>query len=177
MVSRFRKWEADTLRAAVQSTRSSRSSACASSSADNFSALHGNHSVSGSVPPSPLNRAGSNSGFNAVSNAGQSGVVVLTLPSPLHKGGTQPTLPVVRHSGLGAAFNLPHINTTHVPYGHSSNPQTARYMRTVRPRQLIVAVTANGAECGKCGENGFDEICLKPLAKNEIYQIINRYFA
>jgi len=45
-----------------------------------------------------------------------------------------------------------------------------------RPRQLIVAVTANGAECGECGENGFDEICLKPLAKHEIYQIINRYF-
>jgi len=173
MVSRFRKWEADTLRAAVQSTRSS----CASSSADHFSAAHGNHSSSGSVPPSPMNRPEGNNGFNAVSSASQLGVAVLTLPSPLHKTGLQPTVSAGRHSGLSLAVNVPAINTTHMPQNYSSNPQTARYMRTVRPRQLIVAVTANGAECGKCGENGFDEICLKPLAKTEIYQIINRYFA
>lgn len=46
----------------------------------------------------------------------------------------------------------------------------------VRPRQLIVAVTANGGEIGGCGEQGFDEICPKPLTKNEIYRIISRYF-
>jgi hypothetical protein len=42
-------------------------------------------------------------------------------------------------------------------------------------RQLIVAVTANGSECGECGENGFDEICPKPLQRNEIYHIVNNY--
>ncbi len=47
---------------------------------------------------------------------------------------------------------------------------------SVRPRQLIVAVTANGAECGECGENGFDEICPKPLTKTDIYRIVSRFF-
>jgi len=42
-------------------------------------------------------------------------------------------------------------------------------------RQLIVAVTANGAECGECGELGFDEICPKPLQRTEIYHIVNNY--
>ena len=170
MVSRFRKWEADALRAAVQSNRSP---ACASTSTDNISVIHAHPSISGSVPPSPLNRA---AGVHVVTNPSQHGVAVLSLPSPLHRGGNPPPLSLLNPSGLGAAFNIPSIITTHMPYGHSSNPQTARYMRTVRPRQLIVAVTANGADCGECGENGFDEICLKPLAKSEIYQIINRYF-
>ena len=48
--------------------------------------------------------------------------------------------------------------------------------RGKRPRQLIVAVTANGAECGECGENGFDEICPKPLTKTDIHRIVNRFF-
>ncbi len=43
-------------------------------------------------------------------------------------------------------------------------------------RQLIVAVTANGAECGECDEHGFDEICPKPLSRNDIYRIINTHF-
>ena len=43
-------------------------------------------------------------------------------------------------------------------------------------RQLIVAVTANGAECGECGNKGFDEICPKPLSRTEIYRIINQHF-
>ena len=171
MVSRFRKWEADALRTAVQSNRSP---ACASTSTDNISVIHAHHSISGSVPPSPLNRA---TDIHAVNNPSQHGVAVLTLASPLHRGGNPPTLALMNPSGPGATFNIPHINTTHAPHGYSSNPQTARYMRTVRPRQLVVAVTANGAECGECGENGFDEICLKPLAKSEIYQIINRYFS
>ena len=48
--------------------------------------------------------------------------------------------------------------------------------RGARPRQLIVAVTANGAECGECGENGFDEICPKPLTKTDIHRIVSRFF-
>jgi len=47
---------------------------------------------------------------------------------------------------------------------------------SVRPRQLIVAVTANGAECGECGENGFDEICPQPLTKTDICRIVSRFF-
>lgn len=42
-------------------------------------------------------------------------------------------------------------------------------------RQVIVAVTANGAECGQRGEGGFDEICPKPLQRTEIYHIVNNY--
>ena len=45
-----------------------------------------------------------------------------------------------------------------------------------RPRQLIVAVTANGAECGECGDDGFDEICPKPLTKTDIHRIVSRFF-
>ncbi len=62
-------------------------------------------------------------------------------------------------------------NSQNSPLLSSSSPRAAR-----SSRQLIVAVTANGAECGECGADGFDEICLKPLAKKEIYRIVNRYF-
>jgi len=37
-------------------------------------------------------------------------------------------------------------------------------------------VTEDGAECGECGENGFDEICPKPLTKTDIYRLVNRFF-
>jgi hypothetical protein len=43
-------------------------------------------------------------------------------------------------------------------------------------RQLIVAVTANGAQAGKGGETGgFDEICAKPLGASDIYQVIQKH--
>jgi hypothetical protein len=43
-------------------------------------------------------------------------------------------------------------------------------------RQLIVAVTANGAQAGKGGENGgFDEICAKPLGASDIYLVIQKH--
>jgi len=44
-------------------------------------------------------------------------------------------------------------------------------------RQLIVAVTANGAESGGIGEWGFDEICPKPLQRNDIYHLVNNHFS
>ena len=43
-------------------------------------------------------------------------------------------------------------------------------------RQLVVAVTANSAECEECGVNGFDEICAKPLSREDIYSIVTRHF-
>jgi CheY-like chemotaxis protein len=42
-------------------------------------------------------------------------------------------------------------------------------------RQLVVAVTANAAQGEHSGELGFDEVCPKPLNKNDIYYIINKY--
>ena len=45
-----------------------------------------------------------------------------------------------------------------------------------RKRQLIVAVTANSAECEKVNEGGFDEICPKPLTRADIHKIITRNF-
>lgn len=46
----------------------------------------------------------------------------------------------------------------------------------LRKRQLIVAVTANSAECEKVNDGGFDEICSKPLTRGDIYKVITRYF-
>jgi len=45
-----------------------------------------------------------------------------------------------------------------------------------RKRQLIVAVTANSAECEKVNDGGFDEICSKPLTRAEIHKVIIRNF-
>ena len=45
-----------------------------------------------------------------------------------------------------------------------------------RKRQLIVAVTANSAECEKVNDGGFDEICSKPLSRADIYKVITRHF-
>ena len=44
-------------------------------------------------------------------------------------------------------------------------------------RQLVVAVTANGAQAGGVGESstGFDEICPKPLSSSDIYQIVHKH--
>ena len=44
-------------------------------------------------------------------------------------------------------------------------------------RQLVVAVTANSAECAELGAHGFDEIFPKPLQRSDIYGAINQYFA
>jgi len=46
----------------------------------------------------------------------------------------------------------------------------------LRKRQLIVAVTANSAECEKANDGGFDEICPKPLTRADIYKVITRHF-
>ena len=45
-----------------------------------------------------------------------------------------------------------------------------------RKRQLIVAVTANSAECEKVNDGGFDEICPKPLTRADIHKFIIRNF-
>ncbi len=45
-----------------------------------------------------------------------------------------------------------------------------------RKRQLIVAVTANSAECEKVNDGGFDEICSKPLTRADIHKVIIRNF-
>ena len=43
-------------------------------------------------------------------------------------------------------------------------------------RQLVVAVTANGAECGlDRRDSGFDNVCPKPLDKMELFNIVIRY--
>ena len=43
-------------------------------------------------------------------------------------------------------------------------------------KQLIIAVTANDAECEQNGVNGFDQICIKPLARLDICHLVNKYF-
>ena len=55
---------------------------------------------------------------------------------------------------------------------HASPPHVSEF----RKRQLIVAVTANSAECEKVHDGGFDEICAKPLARADIYKVITRHF-
>ena len=78
----------------------------------------------------------------------------------------------------------PHHSPHHSPHRTPHSPHSSHSLPThgdrehsaARPRQLIVAVTANGGEIGGCGEDGFDEICPKPLTKSEIYRIISRYF-
>ena len=44
-------------------------------------------------------------------------------------------------------------------------------------RQLIIAVTANEAECEQNGaKNSFDQICIKPLTRLDICHLVNKYF-
>jgi len=43
-------------------------------------------------------------------------------------------------------------------------------------RQLIVAVTANGSELTDNVNNGFDEVCPKPLSVQNIYALVNTLF-
>lgn len=42
-------------------------------------------------------------------------------------------------------------------------------------RQLVVAVTANGAEWGSLNQHGFDCVCPKPVATGELSRIIAGY--
>ena len=60
----------------------------------------------------------------------------------------------------------------------SSGSQSTRYYDGggLRKRQLIVAVTANSAECEKVNDGGFDEICPKPLTRADIHKVITRHF-
>lgn len=92
--------------------------------------------------------------------------------TPLTGGATHSITP--HHSPHHSPHYSP-LRTPHTPHSahslHTHSEHTA-----ARPRQLIVAVTANGGEIGGCGEDGFDEICPKPLTKSEIYRIISRYF-
>uniref|UniRef100_A0A7S3HJ08 Uncharacterized protein n=1 Tax=Spumella elongata TaxID=89044 RepID=A0A7S3HJ08_9STRA len=66
------------------------------------------------------------------------------------------------------------LSTGDVGESRSSQPYVAPV--GFRKRQLIVAVTANSAECEKVNEGGFDEICPKPLTRADIHKIITRYF-
>jgi len=43
-------------------------------------------------------------------------------------------------------------------------------------RQLIVAVTANGSDLTVHTEEGFDEICAKPLSRRDITRIVLERF-
>lgn len=43
-------------------------------------------------------------------------------------------------------------------------------------RQLVVAVTANGAEIGVNAEGSFNEVCPKPLSVADIFQLVNKHF-
>jgi len=60
----------------------------------------------------------------------------------------------------------------------SSGSQSTRYYDGggLRKRQLIVAVTANSAECEKVNDGGFDDICPKPLTRADIHKVITRHF-
>eukprot|EP01032_Pedospumella_encystans_P032429 gene32429-36609_t len=116
MVSRFRKWEAETLHATVQS---SRLSAGASSSADQCSGNHSHHSISGSVSSTPVNGGRS----SAALASGQS-VAVSALPSPLHREETYPEgFTASLGNGLAAAHNIPAISTAQNLNAYTSNTQ------------------------------------------------------
>jgi len=43
-------------------------------------------------------------------------------------------------------------------------------------RQLVVAVTANGSELTDSVNNGFDEVCPKPLSVQNIYTLVKKFF-
>lgn len=43
-------------------------------------------------------------------------------------------------------------------------------------RQLVVAVTANGSELTDSINNGFDEVCPKPLGVQHIYALVKKFF-
>ena len=43
-------------------------------------------------------------------------------------------------------------------------------------RQLVVAVTANGSELTDSVNNGFDEVCPKPLSVRDIENLVQKYF-
>ena len=43
-------------------------------------------------------------------------------------------------------------------------------------RQMIVAVTANGSELTDNVDNGFDDVCPKPLSVQNIYTLVNKLF-
>eukprot|EP01032_Pedospumella_encystans_P025146 gene25146-28427_t len=123
MVSRFRKWEAETLLAAVQS---SRISAGASSSADQFSGNHPQHSISGSVSSTPVN-----GGMSSAALASGPIVAVSALPSPLHREETYPEgFTASLGTGLATAHNLPAISTAQNLNAYTSNSQSARHFRT-----------------------------------------------
>ena len=42
-------------------------------------------------------------------------------------------------------------------------------------RQVVVAVTANGSECGN--HQGFDDLCPKPVNRTDIYHIVNKHMS
>ena len=43
-------------------------------------------------------------------------------------------------------------------------------------RQLVVAVTANGSELTDSVNNGFDEVCPKPLSVQDIQNLVQKFF-
>ena len=43
-------------------------------------------------------------------------------------------------------------------------------------RQLVVAVTANGSELTDSVNNGFDEVCPKPLSVQNINTLVKKFF-
>ncbi len=43
-------------------------------------------------------------------------------------------------------------------------------------RQLVVAVTANGSELSDSVNNGFDEVCPKPLSVRDIQSLVQKFF-
>lgn len=47
---------------------------------------------------------------------------------------------------------------------------------TRKVRQLVVAVTANGSELTDSVNNGFDEVCPKPLGVRDIQNLMQKYF-
>ena len=75
------------------------------------------------------------------------------------------------------ALSTSHSNSF-LTSGDTSESRSERFSIPVgfRKRQLIVAVTANSAECEKVNDGGFDEICAKPLTRADIYKVITHFF-
>lgn len=53
---------------------------------------------------------------------------------------------------------------------------TALNDNTRSVRQLVVAITANGADLIGDASSGFDEVCPKPVSMQQIHELVLKYF-
>lgn len=168
MVARFRRYEANQRIGAHFNSDSAATSFAVSESAgecnlnNSIDSRHSAFAVSALTPYSASVALGTHGVSHATS--------ALHAINPTYPPDT-PNSHIVHNANDPHNPRVPHSPQLTQPLTHQRTQRDG-----TRQRQLIIAVTANGADCGECGEHGFDQICLKPLTKSGIYHIINRYF-